>query len=37
VKPLCFICGKPCTLADKNTDGTYAHDACLKEKMTWHG
>lgn len=29
----CIACGKPCKPYEENTDGTYAHDACLREQM----
>lgn len=25
----CLVCGKPTTIADRNSDGTYAHRECL--------
>ena len=27
--PLCIVCGKPAAVSDRNSDGTYAHAACL--------
>lgn len=36
-KPLCSICGKVCEMSDRNTDGTYAHSACLMVNMTRPG
>lgn len=29
VRP-CLVCGEPCRPVDKNADGTYAHDGCLR-------
>lgn len=28
--PKCMICRKPCRPEDRNSDGTYAHDHCLR-------
>jgi hypothetical protein len=31
----CVICGKPCSLpTEKNSDGTWAHDDCLRGSQT---
>jgi hypothetical protein len=26
----CLVCGKSCLPYEKNSDGTYAHDHCLR-------
>ena len=26
----CSVCGKPCGARDRNTDGTYTHEGCLR-------
>lgn len=34
-KLVCFICRKPCSETDRNNDGTYAHDDCLRKTQTY--
>lgn len=30
----CLVCGRPCERHERNTDGSYAHDACLRSRQT---